>query len=115
MRATNSSVSAPPEPLSRGHGRSGDVGGPPGLEGSSGGTEMTVKDDASALDESLLGVLPGDVLIEVFRGILPVDLPAGRFVYEPEIAVVESGLLRAFLAESGVDRRPSITFGDRTL
>ena len=74
MRATDTSINAPPETSRCGHDRSGDVVGPPAPDGPLQGSEMTVRTDLSALEESLLGVLPKDVLIEMLREIMPVDL-----------------------------------------
>ena len=53
------------------------------------------------LAKSFLGVLPSDVLGEIAVSAAVAELPAGVFIYEPELVIVARGLLRAFVADSG--------------
>lgn len=53
--------------------------------------------DASAVADSFLGALPASARDRLGEAATELVLPAGRLVYEPEIAIVVSGMLRVFL------------------
>lgn len=58
---------------------------------------------------SFLAVLPAASRARLAESATIIQLPAGRLLYEPEVAVVASGLLRAFLA-SADGRQLTLTY-----
>lgn len=61
---------------------------------------MSGESETVVLAASFLRALPADVLGELAARSVAIPVPAGMFVYEPELAVVQQGLLRAFVADS---------------
>jgi CRP-like cAMP-binding protein len=54
---------------------------------------------SATLRRSVLGVLPEGELVRLSGDLVESRLPAGHFVYDPEVAIVFTGLLRAFIAD----------------
>lgn len=61
---------------------------------------MTAPVRPDGISKSFLNVLPDDVLDAVAARSVSINLEAGRFLYDPELAIVELGLLRGFVGDS---------------
>lgn len=61
---------------------------------------MTALAQPDGISKSFLNVLPHEVLDAVAARSVPINLEAGRFLYDPALAVVDHGLLRGFVADS---------------
>lgn len=61
---------------------------------------MTIPIRPDGIAGSFLNVLPDEVLGEVVARSVVTNLEAGRFLYEPELAIIHRGLLRGFVADS---------------
>lgn len=61
---------------------------------------MTASLQPDGIARSFLNVLPNEVLGDVAARSVVIKLEAGRFLYDPELAVLDRGLLRGFVADS---------------
>lgn len=61
---------------------------------------MTASPQPDGVATSFLNVLPDEILGDVVARSVSMNLEAGRFLYEPELAVLDRGLLRGFVADS---------------
>lgn len=53
------------------------------------------------LVDSFLGVLPAEMLDKVAARAFSLGVAAGQYLYEPELAIVETGVLRAYVTDTG--------------
>ncbi len=65
-------------------------------------TSSTEADDRPDwITHCFLTVLPGDARDEVARRARPTEVAVGQYIYEPELAIVDEGTVRAFVTDTG--------------
>lgn len=66
-------------------------------------SEPIVEPDSGVgwLVDSFLGVLSAQLLDEVSARAMSLGVAAGQYLYEPELSIVETGVVRAYVTDSG--------------
>lgn len=79
---------------------------------SHGEQRMATHNIREMLHQSFLGVLPEPAQSELAESARPVDLPAGKLVYDPQLSIILDGTLRAFI-DDGSGRQLTVSYVHR--
>ena len=73
---------------------------------------MANHDISDLLQQSFLGALPEPIQSELATSARVIELPAGKLVYDPQLSIIMSGTLRAFV-DDGSGRHLTVSYVHR--